>query len=35
MFTMVTEALKAITLPSIVDTVEDVDCAGLEIVIPG
>lgn len=34
-FTMVTDAFKASTLPLIVVTVDDVDCPGLEIVIPG
>lgn len=34
-FTIVTDASNASTLPLIVDTVEDVDCPGLEIVIPG
>jgi hypothetical protein len=32
---MVTDAVKASTLPLSVVTVEDVDCPGLEIVIPG
>jgi hypothetical protein len=34
-FTIVADAYKAITLPLIVVTVEDVDWPGLETVIPG
>jgi hypothetical protein len=34
-FTTVTDAPKATTLPSIVVTVEEVDWPGLETVIPG
>jgi hypothetical protein len=32
---MVVDAFKASTLPLIIDTVDDVDCPGLETVIPG
>jgi hypothetical protein len=34
-FTIVVDAFKASTLPLIVVTVADVDCPGLETVIPG
>lgn len=34
-FTIVVAAPKARTLPLIVVTVDDVDCPGLETVIPG
>jgi hypothetical protein len=34
-FTIVVDAVKASTLPLIVVTPGDVDCAGLETVIPG
>ncbi len=34
-FTMVTDAPSASTLPFMVVSVDEVDCPGLEIVIPG